>query len=220
MSKEITAGGITSNVPAYMNEQSSNLGNENVSASDQSVPEIKLMQAMSSELKKTHAKYIPGASLGDITVGTTSFESINVINLFYKKEYPIFDDNRSLIGNFDSAAAAEAHIAAEGLNPKVNSIVETATHALLHVDDNGKVLGPALMRMSSTKLRTSNDWNSAITKTNAPRFASIWKLTPVEQSNAKGSWYNYHIEHLGYPEEAVFNEAKSAYESIAPAKAA
>ncbi|MBT4080662.1 MAG: hypothetical protein HOE82_08625 [Gammaproteobacteria bacterium] len=175
---------------------------------------------MSNELKKTHAKYIPDAKVGDITVGSDVFDEVFVTNLYYKKEYPIFDDNRGMVGNFKTRAAAEAYLAEQGLSTASNRIVETATHACLHVNAEGKALGPAIIRMSSTKLRVSNDWNAEITKTNVPRFASVWKLTPVEQSNAKGSWYNYSIENVGYPDEDTFNFAKAQYESIAPSSAA
>lgn len=219
MSKEMTSN-KTSNLPAHLQNVDANLGNENVSASDQSIPEIKLMQAMSGELKKTSPRYIPDAKLGDIAVGAITYEEIYVINLFYKKEYPIFDDNRTLIGNFATSKEANDYIANNGLNPSLNTVVETATHACLHTDKDGKVLGPAIMRMSSTKLRISNDWNSMLTQTNAPRFASIWKLTPVEQSNAKGSWYNYHIEQAGWADEETFNFAKDQYDSMVSAQKA
>lgn len=215
MSKTEITTGISSNVPAYVTEENTNLGNENVSSNDVSIPEIKLLQAMSGELKKTSAKYIPDAVPGKLAVGKQLLDEVYVINLYYKKEYPIFSDSYELLANFETQKEADDYMDVQGLDPTRNNVVETANHACLHVDENGKVLGPAIMRMSSTKLRVSNDWNSAITGTNAPRFASIWKLSPVEQSNAKGSWYNYQIDLIGYADEETFKFAQDQYESIA-----
>lgn len=214
MSKTEMTAGNSSNVPAYLKDASASLGNENVSVGDTAIPEIKILHVMSGEMKKTSSKYIPDGKAGEIAVGKETFDEVYVINLFYEKEFPIFDDNFKLVAAFSSANEASDYISVQGLDPTRNKIVETAKHACLRVDENGKVLGPAIMRMSGSKIYSSNDWNGAIAATNAPRFASIWKLGTVEQSNAKGTWHNYTIDLQGYVDEPTFNFAKEQYESI------
>jgi len=220
MSKEMTAG-VSSNLPAYMTEADANLGNENVSSSDVQVPRATLLQAMSPELKKTHSKYIPGAEAGKIAVGDQLYDSVNLMNLYYEKEWTIFDANRRFVATFGSQTEAQNYIEVNGLDPNQNRIVETAKHACLQVNDEGVVMGPVVVLMSSTKLRISQEWNTKIIQTNAPRFGSIWKLGVAEETNPKGTFYNFTIDFVGFPEsQETYEFAKTQYELVAPAKAA
>ena len=219
MSKELSTN-ITTNMPDFLKSADASKGNENVSSTDVATPRLTLLQAMSPELKKSSPKHIPGAEEGKLAMDGKLYDNIKVINLFFEKEWTIFDGNRQFVSTHTSEKDAKSYLSVNGLDSNSNRIVETAKHACLHVDDNGNVLGPVAILMSSTKLRTSNKWNSDLMKSNAPRYATIWEITPVEETNPKGTYFNMKIDFVGYPSQEVYQMAESNSESLSALPAA
>lgn len=223
--KDIATFDPNASVPAHIQTVSSSLGNENVSSNDLATPELKLMQALSPELKKTNPKFVDGATTGDIINSVTGeiYEEVYLVTVSYTREFVVFKDRTvggGFVGAFTSSADAEKHVADVGLNPNEVNIVESLKHACIQLSDKGEIISPIQLVMTGSKVQVSNNWNSQIMQKGGPRFAGIWKLGVVEDSNSKGSWFNYTVDFAGWTSEAVFKEAQALYDSITPLREA
>jgi hypothetical protein len=118
-------------------------------------------------------------------------------------------------GRTDSLA--EAQEIRQGLEGDADNynIVETGKHVVILLDENGEPTSEAIIAMDGTKLQTSNTWNSNIALTKADRFASVWTLSTIRQSNSKGSWFNYKTDFKGWVDEPLYEHAKGLYEKLA-----
>lgn len=208
-----------STMPAYLAEsQDKGLGNENVGSEDQAIPRISLLQALSPQIEE-----VEGAKTGLFHNSVTDelYEKLFVVNIAYKREYAVFRDRNKgggFNGSFDSREEANEAIAELPGAASDYGIVETGKHACLIIDpETGEIKQPALLYFKSTALPVSRNWNSQITTIgkDAPRFATIWELNSLKQSNDKGTWYNWSISHAGWVNEDIYNEAKEMHASIA-----
>jgi hypothetical protein len=81
--------------------------------------------------------------------------------------------------------------------------------------------------MKSTQLKVSRRWKTQIAmqkikhpKTGAmvvpPLFATVWKITTVEESNDQGTWFTPSVEKVGLVESRdLMLEAKAFRDSVA-----
>lgn len=199
---------------------SSGAGNENVSAQDMVIPSIKLLQDLSPETKESKAEFVPGAKPGLIlnTLDSSLHEELIVINLYYDHEYAVFR-KRKFGGGFHGAfpteeAAIEQAKAEGGGSAEMFEIVETGRHTVLIVNPETGDLQPALLNMNSTKLKTSRKWNTELSQLGGDRFSSAWKLSSVEESNSKGTFYSFKVTNLGWIHDELYAKAKEFYEQI------
>ena len=221
MNKAITSFTPATTMPAHL-QQGSGLGNENVTASDMTIPRLELIQQLSPQLMKKNAKYIEGAELGHMFDSLTGelFTSVFVINLYYETKYAVFKQRNlggGFEGNFDTAQDAMDHLVARSLDPKQYDIVETAIHKCLMLDENGNPKQPVLIYMSGSKMKISSQWNTQIQLEGkgADRFATVWTLSANEETNRAGQPYqNYKVTFAGFAGEALYNEAKKTYFSM------
>lgn len=213
-----------STLPAFM-QGAAPLGNENVSAEDLQIPRLKVLQQLSPELDDSKAAYVEGARAGDIlnTVTKEVAKELTVANLYYEKKYNLWlkrELGGGLVSSFNTEADAFKFIDDSGLEAKNHDLVETATHYVVILNDEGKIVGQAAIDMISSGLSVSAKWNTNISMIDAPRFGSVWALSSTKRSNTKGSWYVFDIAFKGFlADEATFNELKRMYEGLA-AKAA
>ena len=219
----LVAGSIDQ-MPAHIAKSAATgVGNENISASDLEIPQLKLLQKMSPEVDKSGGSYVDGAEPGMIfnTLTHRIADSMNVVNINMIKEVTVFRKREfggggsgSFIGTFDDKPTAEAYLLEAGLAVNEYDLADTAKHLVLVLDENGDVESEAMIYMSSTKMRTSNKWNSELLMTKADRYASVWQLGVENLSNAQGSWANFTIAFAGWCPEALLNRAKGAYEAV------
>jgi hypothetical protein len=200
--------------------QGSNLGNENVSSDDMTRPRLKLTQQMSPELVEGGPNYIEGVKQGQIlnTVTKKAVDTLDVVNLYYTREYALYGNRqKGMTGYFGRAGTeTEALAIRDSLEGDADnySIVETGQHLVIILDENHNPESEAVVSMDGTKMQTSNTWNSNIALTHADRFASIWTLSTIRQSNSKGSWFNYKTDFKGWVDKDLHDHAKSLYEQI------
>jgi hypothetical protein len=109
--------------------------------------------------------------------------------------------------------------------PSGNELVKSDQHYSLLVDEDG-MTQPVVIDMKSTQLKVSRRWKTTIAmqkikhpKTGAmfvpPLFATSWKFKTVEESNDKGTWFNYAIEKIGVLEDRhLMLEAKAFRDSV------
>jgi hypothetical protein len=207
-------------LPAHLQNAASNAGNENVTSSDIAIPRLKILQKLSPEIDS-----VEDAAEGMIINSVTEdlYDAVFVVPLLYRKAVSVFK-KRALgggyEGQFESDEEARQHLRDNDLNIGDYDISDVATHTALLLNEDGGVISPVEIMMSGTKLQVSQRWNAAIaTKNVGPdgplaRFASVWRLTTVKQSNTHGSWMNFSVEWCGFAPEDLFAQAQATYEGF------
>ena len=219
---------VSDQLPAHASH-GTGAGNENVGASDMLIPRLKLLQDLSPEIKKSKPEYVEGAEAGMIfnTVTKKLSTEILAINLYYDHEYVLFR-NRDFGGGFHGSFPDEASAFAEAVKLAGNEeqartlfdIAESGRHTIGIIDPESGEISPAIMEFTSTKLRVSAQWNTDINASGGDRFSSAWKISVKEQTNTKGSFYNYSITRLGFVTDEIYQQAKEKYEQIRDSYAA
>ena len=206
-------------------------------SSEMQIPFVRILQAMSPQLKKREAEYIEGSEQGDVfnTVTKqywTGEEGVTVVPCFQTTKYLEFTP-REQGGGFRGEIAATDPVltkaerqGAKEILPNGNELVKSDQHYCLIVDEDG-AFQPVVVDMKSSQLKVSRRWKTQIAmqkvkhpKTDQlvtpPLFGTQWKFTTVEESNDQGTWFNYAIEKIGLLENReLLLEAKSFRDSVA-----
>ena len=206
-------------------------------SSEMQIPFIRILQAMSPQLKKREAEYIEGAEQGDMfnTVTGDKFkgeDGMIVLPCYQTVKYLEFVP-RDLGGGFqgeisptDPVLQQTTRQGSKEILPNGHELVKSDQHFCLVIDADG-ITQPVVIDMKSTQLKVSRRWKTKIAmqkvkhpKTGAlvlpPLFATQWKFSTVEESNDQGSWFNYTIEKIGLvTERDLMQEAKTFRDSIA-----
>jgi len=206
-------------------------------SSEMQIPFVRILQAMSPQLKKREAEYIEGSEQGDMfnTVTKqywTGEEGVTVIPCFQTTKYLEFTPReqgggfRGEIAPTDPVLQKTERQGAKEILPSGNELVKSDQHYCLVVDDEGS-FQPVVIDMKSSQLKVSRRWKTQIAmqkikhpKTGQlitpPLFGNQWKFTTVEESNDQGTWFNYAIEKIGLLENRdLLLEAKSFRDSVA-----
>ena len=216
MTKSIISFQPSDSLPAHLT-QGTGLGNENVSASDMAIPTLALAQALSPEIKKSDSKYIKGLELGHVFNKLTGdfHDSVFVLNLKFETGYTIFKkrtEGGGYEGNHESQAAAEKHLEDNGLIAAHYDIVETALHTVALLDETGQNPTVANIYMAGANKKVSDAWNTAIAGYQCDRFATVWTLSSVEETNRKGQGYQvFKATIAGMAGEDLYKEARATY---------
>jgi len=220
MTKDISVA--QTKVPAFLKVDKP-VGNENVSTQDMQTPRLKLLQSMSPEIDSGSQYYVEGAKAGHIynTVTGDLMDSVNCVNVYYDRDYAVYEDRSfgtgGFQGTFPTEAAAREQIKALDGKPGQYVVRDTAKHMLILLDDKGDPKIEALCLMDGTKLLCSDKWNTKLSMLKVNRFDSVWQLSTVRNENSKGHWFNYDIDFVGYVDEELHNYAESLYQRVAPA---
>jgi|APSaa5957512576_1039674.scaffolds.fasta_scaffold31354_2 hypothetical protein len=214
MTKAISTFNPNAAMPAFIPTGDAGAGNKNVTNDDMTVPRMNLLQLISHELKKTSPKYIEGAEAGKIvnTLNKEMFDHVHLVNLYYDREFTIFNNNRQFVGTFNSLNEAQAYLTEHGLKDADNNIVDTGRHTCMQLAEDGTQLGTVVVLMSGSKQRVSNEWNTqlAARSKTEPRYASIWRLDPSEEANSRGdTYFNYALSFAGYVDESTYADVKA-----------
>ena len=181
-------------------------GFEEVTSSDIQIPFIRIIQALSPQLKKTDPSFIEGASQGDIfnTVTKTLWngeEGILVIPSYFQQKLLEFIP-RNQGGGFVGELSPESEDVRKAVRDQDsglellengNELVRTAQHYVKIVHEDG-TLESAIVDMKKTQLKKSRQWNSIMLMqkhngASLPSFANVYRLKSVEDGNDKGSWH-------------------------------
>ena len=213
-------------------EEDLNLGFEEVTSSDIQIPFLRIIQALSPQIKKTDSEFIEGASQGDIfnTVTHSTWsgdEGIVVIPVYFQTKFLEFVP-RSQGGGFVgelSAASEEVRAAIRDTDTGMemlengNELVRTAQHYIKLVHEDGLLEG-AIIDMKKTQLKRSRIWMALMMmqKRNGktlPQFAKTYRLKSVEDGNDKGSWYSWSVSVEGeVPSIDAYLECKEFYSGV------
>ena len=212
--------------------EDSGSGFEEVTSSDIQIPFVRIIQALSPQLKKTDPGFIQGASQGDIfnTVTKkfwTAEEGIEVIPIYYQLKLLEFiprSQGGGFVGELNSSsldvqkAVRDTDTGLELLE-NGNELVRTAQHYVKVIHEDGS-LENAIVDMKKTQLKKSRGWNSIMMMqknkgVTLPSFSSLYKLTSTEAGNDKGSWHSWSISHARQMDSMeAYTEAKSTHMSI------
>ena len=220
----------TSRVKAF--EADAGSGFEEVTSSDIQIPFIRIIQALSPQLKKTDPSFIEDASQGDIFNTVTKKvwsgdEGVLVIPAYFQQKFLEFiprNQGGGFVGELDpkseevSKAVRDQDSGLELLE-NGNELVRTAQHYVKVVHEDG-TLESAIVDMKKTQLKKSRQWNSIMLMqrhngSSLPSFANVYRLKSVEDGNDKGSWHSWAVNHERQVESLdSYKDAKSLHTSI------
>lgn len=191
------------------------MGMERVTNRDLIIPRVGILQKLSPELDKKHAKYIAGASEGDFcNIGMNELlpSPLQLIPCFFQKQWLEWAPRKSGEGlrgiHNDEAIMRRTKKNDDGQNvlPNKNYIVETSQlYVILLLDDDVRM--PAFIPFVSTqhkKVRQLLTDSRRImiargdgTKFNPPLFYRYWSAETVEEDNNEGSWMGWKLAPQG-----------------------
>lgn len=205
-----------------------NLGNENLSAKDFSIPRIKLLQALSPECQRGAPTFVEGAQAGMYmaNVDKKAADALYVAPLFQDTIFSVWK-KRNLgggrLGAANTMAEAEKLITEANVPRDDYDINEEVVQTLAVLDpETGKIKYPAVFSMSSTALGVARDWNTALAARNGPaaRFSSLWKLDAVLKTAKRGghTYYSPQPTFVGFVDAALYDELKTVYNDLQRAR--
>jgi len=212
-------------------EADANQGTQNISQEDLALPFLKILGQLSPEVNKRDGKYVEGAEPGKIinTVTNALYDTVNVIPVFYKRQYIEWQDRGTSTGAPVAIHDADSDIVSQTTRgkdykdrlPNGNYLDNTASHFVLTVEDNPST---ALISMKSTQLKVSRKWNSMMMGLKMqgknglftpPTYSHIYKLSTTQMSNDKGTWFGWDVSKVGPVTNAdLYGTAKSFAESV------
>ena len=213
-------------------EADSGMGLEDVSTTDMQIPFLRIIQALSPQLKKSDPAFIEGASQGDIFNTVTNKvwsadEGVSVLPVHFIQKMLEFVP-RSAGGGFVGELSADSNEVRQAVRdqdtgmevlPNGNELVRTAQHYIKIVHEDGS-LESAILDMKKTQLKVSRKWNTLIAMqkhngTTLPSFAKTYTLKSIEDGNDKGSWYSWSIG-VGDMVKSIdaYNDCKELHSSI------
>ena len=207
-------------------------GFEEVKSSDLQIPFLRIIQALSPQLKKSDAAFIEGAGQGDIFNTVTNKvwdadEGVVVLPVFFQMKLLEFVP-RNQGGGFVGELSADSNDVRTAVRDKEsgrelltngNELVRTAEHYIKIVHEDGN-LENAIVDMKKTQLKKSRLWLSMMMmqKHNGatlPSFANTYRLKSVEDGNDKGSWGSWSISlESQVPSLEAYNDCKELHGSI------
>lgn len=208
-------------------------GREAIGAEDMQIPFLRILQPLSPQLLKTDPKFIKGASAGDIfnTVTGEYWEADTGVKVlicaFQTKflEFGLRESGGGFMGEIDPNSPDIRQTTRNGpfeMLPSGNELVRSAQYLVLAYDAVG-MTSQLVCDMKKTQMKVSKQWNTRRaglkvmhpTKGlfNPPTWATPWTLTTVQESNDKGSWFNFAVAQAEMTDVpmAVLQEAKQMY---------
>ena len=219
--------------PSYMGDQ--NRGSEEVTITDITIPRLSMVQDLSPQRKKNNAEYIEGCEEGMLfnTVTNQLYpDPVLFVPVYFRLEWLVWK-HRDAGGGLQGVCASEAEaVALVGAHPLAGQVTEkqepvlevqdTAQHFGLLLDPNSPAEDPRateiVVSMSKSQLKPSRQLNSQIRIAGGDRFERYYRLSAVQVDGARGEYYNWKVEQLGFVAEKVFAQAEALYESVVSGK--
>tara|TARA_R110000751_G_scaffold47472_1_gene106293 strand:+ start:244 stop:1059 length:816 start_codon:yes stop_codon:yes gene_type:complete len=187
-------------------------GREAIGAEDMQIPFLRILQPLSPQLLKTDPKFIKGASAGDLfnTVTGEFWEADTGVKVlvcaFQTKflEFGLRESGGGFMGEIDPNSPDIRQTTRNGpfeMLPSGNELVRSAQYLVLAYNEDG-MTSQLVCDMKKTQMKVSKQWNTrrAGLKVmhpkglmNPPTWATPWTLTTVQESNDKGSWFNFAV---------------------------
>tara|TARA_R100000995_G_scaffold40559_1_gene18826 strand:+ start:118 stop:870 length:753 start_codon:yes stop_codon:yes gene_type:complete len=212
-------------------EADADKGAQNIMQEDLALPFLKVLGQLSPEVNKRDGKYVEGAEPGKIinTVSNELYDIINVLPVFYKRQYIEWQDRGTSTGAPVAIHEADSDIISQTTRgkdfkdrlPNGNYLENTASHFVILM---GSSPTTALISMKATQLKVSRKWNSMMMGIKMqgknglftpPTYSHIYSLKTVPMSNDKGSWFGWDVSKVGPIEDkAIYEIAKGFAERV------
>jgi hypothetical protein len=185
-------------------------GLENVTAQDVTIPRITILQALSPQLDRNNALYIPDARAGqicDVSTGEVFPEPLVVVPVYFQRlwlEWAPKNSGKGLVAiHTTDAVLANASDQGKRRNvlPNGNSVQETAHFYVLNLSAG---MRRSFIGLASTQLKKARKWltlatSERLTDKNGetfipPLYYRTYHLYTIPESNAEGSWLGWRIE--------------------------
>ena len=206
-------------------------GAQNISQEDLALPFLKILGKLSPEVNKRDGKYVEGAEPGKIinTVTNDLYDMISVIPCHYKRQYIEWADRGTSTGAPVAIHEADSDIVSQTTRgkdykdrlPNGNYLENTANHFVILM---GSSPTTALISMKATQLKVSRKWNSMMMGIKLqgknglftpPTYSHIYKLSTVQMSNDKGTWFGWDVSKVGpVTDKTIYDSAKAFAESV------
>ena len=221
-------------LPANMFEDDAAKGLGTIGQEDLALPFLKILGQLSPEVNKRDGKYVEGAEPGMIFNSVSGelydgVKGIDVIPCFYKLEYIEWKDRGEGLGApiaiYDSSSDIMSKTKPDANYkdrlPNGNYLDNTANHFVLVTGSNPQT---ALISMKSTQLKVSRKWNSMMMGLKMqgknglftpPTYSHIYKLSTVQMSNDKGTWFGWDVAKAKPVEDkSIYDMAKNFATSV------
>jgi len=197
MTKEITKQESTELVESGLFE-GTDTGFEGTSSDTFKTPFMKILQALSPELKKSDAKRIEGAEQGHFCNSATNdlYESINIIVLKVEHSLVVWKPERGgFVGRFPKTSEEDLVTVRDGakkFDAEGNSVVDTIEFFCVNADDPSDLF---ILPMSTASVKHGKSFATRLRLLKAGgkpvnvSWAGVWNIRTVEESNDKGSWF-------------------------------
>ena len=211
-------------------------GVENLGVEDIQIPFMRILQPLSPQLIKQDAKFIKGASAGDIFNTVTgqywdADEGVTIIPCAYEikfLEFQLRESGGGFLGEIDPNSQDVRKAQRNGpheMLPSGNELVRVAQFLVVAVGADG-VTQQMILDMKKTQMKVAKQWNTRRAGMKImhpekglftpPMWATVWNIKTVQESNDKGSWFNYNISSLDMSDvpQAAIAEAKGIYDGF------
>ena len=203
--------------------------------SELQIPFIRVIQALSPQIKKSDAAFIKGAEQGDLFNTVTGEvwkgeEGINVIPCYQETKHLEFtprDQGGGFVGELPAGDPNILKTTRQGAKetlPSGNELVKSDQHYCMVLNKDGSAQ-PAIVDMKSTQLKISRRWKTQIAMQKIPDkdgvmrtpalFSTIWHLKTVEERKDNYTYFNYTVEKVGLVKDKnLFIDAKNFRSSV------
>jgi len=161
-------------------------------------PFLKILQALSPELKKSDPKYSSSSEQGQFfnTALGESYDSLDIVVLRVEHSLIVWKpDRKGFSGRFPKFKENEILARQEGLRKwtkEGDNVVDTIEFFCLDINNPSSVF---LLSLSTTSLKYAKSFATRLRmlKSNGESvgvsWAGVWKIRTVEDFNDKGSWF-------------------------------
>lgn len=189
-------------------------GMEDFKQGDFLVPYVRIMQALSKELQRGHAKFLDTAQNGDF-INSATRKTMNgekgfyAIPIHYSKRYQAWKPNNGgPAADYGNDSSTYDNLTPNDKNKRTddlgNEVTEAAQYFILIVDIETGDYEIAVLSFSGSQMKKSRQWNSLIASRRERRpdggsvtpamFFYTYHITSVPESNDQGQWYGFSIK--------------------------
>jgi hypothetical protein len=199
-------------------------GFEGVTSATYKTPFLKILQGLSPELKASNPKYIPEAKQGLFCNSASQqlYSSVQVVVL--KIEHSLITwkpDRGGFVGRVNKSEEESVVSTKEGLqkwDSMGNTIMDTIEFFCMNIEDPSDMF---ILSLSAASFKHARSFATRLRMLKTPdgksvqvTWAGVWKISVVEESNDKGSWYTIG----GTPELLRFITKEEKENLVSPAR--
>lgn len=215
-------------------------GFEDASKDSYAIPFIQILQKGSPPIDPDHPKHkeIPGAKIGSLFNTVTEAvvdgdKGLLVLPCHFQQSYIEWGDKdagggfvaqHDVLTGVNMMATTHKNEKNADVLPNGNVLVDTRSHYVLVLNEDGTA-NPAVISMTSTQLKKSRKWMSAMQDVKVkrpdgevftpPMWAKAYRIKTIAESNAKGTWRGWDVtRESDCPSSNLYQQAKAFRDAV------